>query len=184
MNRENFFRNLPELVTNRTVLRKINLFDTQDIFEYACKQEVSKYLFWDIHKNTITTRKFISNVMQNYNDGKESPWGIVFKENQKLIGTVGFNLLNEESGTAEIGYVLLPDYWNLGIMTEVVNELKNYGIEFLGLKRIEAKCEPGNTASQKVLTKAGFKLINRISKVKTNEGKIKTLLLFSFEETN
>ena len=173
------FSDLPILETQRVSLRKINLFDTQDVFEYASDQKVSRYLLWDTHKSTITTRKFIINIMQNYLDGKEAPWGIEYKENSKIIGTIGFNYWDVTNKKAEVGYVLSSKYWNAGLMTEILQMIVNFGITELMLNRIEAKCDPLNVASQKVLGKTGFKYEGLLRKYVSANGEYKDIMLFS-----
>jgi len=174
-----FFGNLPQLETSRVKLRKIDLFDTQDIYEYASNPQVSEFLFWDTHKNPITSRKFISNIMQCAIDGRECPWGIEFKETSKIIGTAGFNLWDAVNNKAEIGYALSPEYWNKGIMTEIVNLITFYGFNNLSLNRIEARCEPENIASHKVLEKCGYFKEGILRQAAYAKGKFKDLYLFA-----
>ena len=45
-------------------------------------------------------------------------WGIVFKENNKLIGSIDVVRLDKVNEEAEIGYVLNSAYHNQGIMSE------------------------------------------------------------------
>ena len=65
---------------------------------------------------------------------------------------------------ATIGYDLLKEYWGNGYMTEAVKAMINYGFEELGLMRIEATVEPANTASVRVLERAGFQLEGKLRK--------------------
>jgi [ribosomal protein S5]-alanine N-acetyltransferase len=58
--------------------------------------------------------------------------------------------------SGEIGYWLAEKYWNRGIMTKAVTAMVNYGFQQLGLHRIHTGVFEYNTASMKVLEKAGF----------------------------
>ncbi|MFY9597845.1 MAG: GNAT family protein [Dysgonamonadaceae bacterium] len=60
--------------------------------------------------------------------------------------------------TAEIGYWIGEPYWGLGIATNAVRLITDYGLNQLELVRIYAGVFDFNKASQKVLEKAGFKL--------------------------
>lgn len=56
-----------------------------------------------------------------------------------------------------MGYVLSDQYWNQGIMTEVVSKIIQFGFEEVGLERIQARCMVDNTGSAKVMEKVGMK---------------------------
>ena len=60
--------------------------------------------------------------------------------------------------SAEIGYWVGEPFWNRGIATRAVQLITRYGFEQLGLLRIYSGVFGFNTASQRVLTKAGYKL--------------------------
>jgi [ribosomal protein S5]-alanine N-acetyltransferase len=71
---------------------------------------------------------------------------------------VGFHVLNHIHGEADIqvGYALFQDAWGQGYATEMTVRLMRYGFEDLGLPVIGAITNLDNTASQRVLLKAGL----------------------------
>ena len=77
---------------------------------------------------------------------------------EQAVGGVGiFPKTGIYRHTAELGYWLGEKYWNRGIMTDVVKEFVKYVFtEFPHLQKIYAMIFDFNTASQKVLQKAGF----------------------------
>ncbi len=58
--------------------------------------------------------------------------------------------------SAEIGYFLGEPYWNMGIMSEAVNLMVDFGFENLDIVRIHTGVFEYNMASQRVLEKCGF----------------------------
>ena len=61
--------------------------------------------------------------------------------------------------TAELGYWLAEDYWGRGIMTQAVRQICEEGFELWDdLVRVYAEPFAHNTASRRVLEKAGFSL--------------------------
>ncbi|MFZ4581864.1 MAG: GNAT family N-acetyltransferase [Paludibacter sp.] len=60
--------------------------------------------------------------------------------------------------SAEIGYWVGEPFWAKGIATRAVQMITRYGFEQLGLLRIYSGVFGFNTASQRVLEKAGYKL--------------------------
>lgn len=84
-------------------------------------------------------------------------WCIYLKENQQFIGTIGFFRTNHESNYSEIGYMLFPAFWKMGIMTEAATCVLQFAFEKLMFHRIEANINPGNEASRALLMKLGFR---------------------------
>ena len=64
----------------------------------------------------------------------------------------------ELSDSAEVGYVLNPEYWGKGIATEALERVLQFGFEELHLHRIEAKFMQGNERSRRVMEKVGMSI--------------------------
>ena len=78
-------------------------------------------------------------------------------DDKESIGSIGL-MLGEDVHrfTAEMGYWLAKPFWNKGIMSEVVSRFTDFAFEKFKLNRIFAEPYVGNTASVRVLEKAGF----------------------------
>lgn len=59
---------------------------------------------------------------------------------------------------AQFGYAIAPAYAGRGYATEVSRELIRIGFTELGVRRLTAGCFAANTASRRVLEKAGLRL--------------------------
>ena len=68
----------------------------------------------------------------------------------------GLNNLSKEHKKAEVGFWLLSDYWGIGIMTEAMPVICNYGFKELGIHRIEGMVETENSLCKKAMTKLKF----------------------------
>ena len=151
------FSNIPTLNSDRFVLRKLSLDDTDDMYEYAKNADVTKYLTWSPHINKAFTLEYLTYLQTRYKAGEFYDWAIISKENGKMIGTCGFTKIDFKNDMAEIGYVINPDYRGQGIATEVVGRVIKYGFENLMLNRIECRFIEGNGASRRVMEKNGMK---------------------------
>ena len=109
------FGKLPELETERLWLRKVTVEDLVAIHAYAKQEEVARYMTWPAHKTLSDTMDFIDFCLRQYEQKQIAPWGIEYKENRRLIGTIDFVSWDTKNRIAEIGYVLSPDYWGRGI---------------------------------------------------------------------
>lgn len=150
------FSNMPTLETERFLLRKMSMDDTDDMFEYSKQKKVTEFLTWSPHPDKAHTFEYLSYLQNRYKTGDFFDWAIVCKDTNKMIGTCGFTRFFFADNGAEIGYVLNPDYQGKGIATEVVGRIIRYGFENLALERIEGKFMIDNTASRRVMEKNGM----------------------------
>ena len=159
MNRESImriFRDPPTLSTDRLIMRKILRHDAADMYEYSRLDEVTEFLLWEPHPDKFHTARYLSYLQSRYRSGDFYDWAVVFKENDKMIGTCGFTRFNHEANSGEVGYVLNPDYWGKGIAPEAVKRVMRFGFYEIGLHRIEAKYMVGNERSCRVMQKLGM----------------------------
>lgn len=79
----------------------------------------------------------------------------LFLKSGETVGDLCFKGLCPD-GAVEIGYGLHPAFWGKGYATEAVTAMTEWALQQPGVKVIEAETEPDNTASRRVLQKAGF----------------------------
>lgn len=159
MKKEKIYRTFtdpPELHTTRLTLRRLMVTDTADMYEYASRQDVTKYLTWSPHPDRAYTREYLQYIGGRYRAGMFYDWAIFYEADAKMIGTCGFTAFDCASDSAEVGYVLNPDYWHRGIAPEALSAVLKFGFEELGLHRIEAKFMEENEASRHVMEKVGM----------------------------
>jgi ribosomal-protein-alanine N-acetyltransferase len=153
---EDVFHDLPALETDRLILRKLNLEDQWDLFEYASDPELTKHTMWDYHRTIEDSMQFLQHITEQYEEDQVTNWGIMLKSNMKLIGTCGYIYWTPEHHRAEIGYALSRDYWRRGMMSEAVQEVISFGFNNMDLNRIEARCNVDNIGSERIMQKCGM----------------------------
>ncbi|MGY5344716.1 GNAT family N-acetyltransferase [Paenibacillus glucanolyticus] len=176
---EDVFDPFPILETARTLLRPITQKDLMDIYRYCSVPEVSRHTLWNTHQSTDDTQRFLEFVQQRYTLQKVGPWGIEHKGTGVIIGTCSFIEWDNDHRKAELGYVLSNQFWNQGIMTEVIERVITFGFDQLQLVRIEAKCHPDNTGSYRVMEKTGMKLEGRLRHYLKVKGRYEDILVYS-----
>lgn len=77
------------------------------------------------------------------------------------IGDLCFKGLNE-SGTPEIGYGIFKEYQGQGYATEAVQAAVDWALRDPKVMAVEAETTIENIASQRVLTKCGFKANGKV----------------------
>jgi len=87
-------------------------------------------------------------------------WGgmMVLRHDRRIIGDAGFHGPVDGHGTIEIGYSVVPEERGKGYASESVRALVAWGFAQPNVRRIIGRCELDNTASRRVLEKAGFVL--------------------------
>ena len=88
------FSRIPEIETERLVLRKMKPSDSEAMFDYAKRSDVTKYLTWYPHKSENYTRQYLEYISRHYAIGDFYDWAVVDKESKKMIGTCGFTRFN------------------------------------------------------------------------------------------
>jgi len=83
--------------------------------------------------------------LQNNSEGLM--WAITYREDPKLIGTIGIWNIVKERAQAEIGYELLPQYQTNGIMLEALRSALKVAFENLKLESVIAHPRGDNLKS-------------------------------------
>jgi [ribosomal protein S5]-alanine N-acetyltransferase len=154
VNQQREHRRAPgRLVTERLTLRRPRSTDAAAILQsYAGDPEVTRLLAWPRHRSIEDTLSFLTWSDQVWGSTLAGPYLILDRED-RVLGTTGLDV--ETPWRAATGYVLRRDAWGCGLATEVTVAMTRLADD-LGMIRVQALCHPDNTASARVLAKAGF----------------------------
>ncbi len=98
----------------------------------------------------------------------------------KAVGSIGvFRQRNIHRQTAELGYYIAEEYWGKGIMTEAVRQTCEYVFDKSDIIRIYAEPFAYNTASCRVLEKAGFQYEGTLRNNAVKNGKVIDMKMYS-----
>lgn len=97
------------------------------------------------------------------------------------VGGIGFIPQQDvERTSAEVGYWLGETFWGRGIVTEALVAMTQYAIEQHGLTRLFALPFAHNTASCRVLEKAGYQLEARLRRSAIKDSQIVDQLQYAY----
>lgn len=150
------FNDFPAFTTPRLTLRKVTPKDAEDILYLRSNQDVMKYLDRPSMKDLEEAGTYIRKMEDDYEQNNGINWMITLTGEDKVIGTIGFWRFDKPNHRAEIGYMLLPEYWGKGLATEAMMAALTYAFEALKCHSIEANVNTENEASKKLLLKMGF----------------------------
>ena len=140
------------LETGRTILRRFEKKDLEDLNDYCSQDGVGEMAGWKHHSNLLTSKEVLYRNIQN-----ENIFAIENKENRKVIGHIAINSDSENGreDTKELGFVLNRNYQNQGIMTEVIYQILDY-LFSNDIEYVYACCFQNNKPSKRLIEKCGF----------------------------
>jgi RimJ/RimL family protein N-acetyltransferase len=98
----------------------------------------------------------------------------------QFAGVISLHTINIKNHTAEIGYWMEKSMRGKGIGTIAAKMITDYGFRSLGFRRIDGLADVENTASQKLLTSAGFQKEGILrNKVTRDDGRQIDMALFA-----
>ncbi len=174
-----FFSSPPVVETPRLILRPLRKSDARDLFSWCSDPEVAACVLWEPHQSLSETRSYIRYIRRLYREGLPSSWGIVDRETQRVIGTIGMMFYSPENRSCEIGYSLSRSFWGRGLMTEAVSALIRLLFHRLNLNRIEAQHDVRNPRSGRVLEKCGMQREGILRSRIINKGEAVDVMLWS-----
>ena len=156
----NFEINELVIETERLILRGFKPSDLSNLYEYASVPGVGEMAGWAHHESIEKSKEILDTFIR-----ENKVFAIVFKENGKVIGSLGIEKYGMEDALTEfdgyrgreIGYVLSKDYWGRGLMPEAIGAVINYLFNDLSLDFLTCGYYDFNNQSKKVQEKCGFK---------------------------
>ena len=118
----------------------------------------------------------LSEIERWYDGEREGEWFIVETKDGKPVGQI---MYAPEGPYLRIGYILHKSERGKGYCTEAVRIMVDYLFLSKNIVRIQSQTDPRNTASQRILEKAGFTKEGVIRKATFIRGEWRDGVLFS-----
>lgn len=180
----NFNNPFPILETPRLLLRRINKEDAAEIFALRSHPETMRYIPRPLATKIEDAVEHFNMIDSKIETNEGINWAITLKGNSKMLGIIGHYRIQVENCRSEIGYMLLPEYQNQGVITEAIDAVLSYGFDVMDLHSVEAIIDPENGASEKVLLKNGFVKEAHILENEYFDGKFWDTVIYSLLKRN
>ena len=132
--------------THRLKIRRFTSDDWQDLYDYLSDEEIVRFEPYSVFSEAQAKEE------AKRRAGDDAFWAVCLKKEHKLIGNLYFCRQEPEAfRTWELGYVFNRAYGAKGYATESAKRLLQYGFEVCNAHRIQAYCDPRNTASWRLL---------------------------------
>jgi RimJ/RimL family protein N-acetyltransferase len=146
------------LATSRLRLRPFTLDDSRKLYEMSIEDGLRRWIPDQVYRDEQHAAE-VARALIAFTDQPPAPpvrpyvLGIEHIESDELIGHVG---LSAARGSVEIGYAIEDRHQGSGLATEAVMAMSTWGLAELELPEVLGIVAAGNTASCRVLEKAGF----------------------------
>jgi RimJ/RimL family protein N-acetyltransferase len=145
----------PEIETRRLRLRMFRPEDAETFHRIWNDPQVMKYIQgWN--PSLEESRAAMERQTQRWREKGFGQWVVTLKDEEKIIGYVGFKNL-DQTEEIELLYGIDKPYWNRGIITEAARACLQFVFEKTALDRIVAVAMPENVGSWRVMEKLGMK---------------------------
>ena len=171
---------MASLETERLILRPFTEADYPLILKISSDPDTTKYLYyWGRIGWTpeADARRFLDYALHNWAKTpiRAREYCVTLRENGECIGDGSVEWVENEPGTAEIGWILLPIYRGKGYATEMGEKLAAEAFQTLGAERVIAHCDARNAPSYHVMERLGMHLheVEKEARPIKREGEIK-----------
>lgn len=145
-----------ELETERLRLRRFRQEDAASCLRnWAADEAVFRFIS-QTPMSEADIRTFLAGADEAYASPTTYYWAIEQKDAQGVIGEIFVDDFSERNSWCEVDYKLGPAFWARGYAAEALRAVTAYLFNEVGFHRVQAKCSVCNTASERVLQKAGM----------------------------
>lgn len=160
-------------------IRKWNLNDAKELSEAISNKKVQDNLR-DGLPYPYTKQDGEEFIREMLSADEASVFAFAVTYNDKVIGSIGvFRQSNIHYRTAELGYYIAEEYWGKGIMTDAVKQICSYVFSNSDIIRIYAEPFSDNTASCRVLEKAGFTFEGTLHQNAVKNGRVLDMRMYA-----
>lgn len=144
--------------TERLLLIPTTKDDFEIFQQLFTNEKVTEFLNISHKQESQKLRMNFENLLSVQNQKHIFAWKMVLKENNQPIGRINIASIVRKSARLDLGFVLLPKFWGIGIMSEAVNQLIKYLFNEINVHKITATTNNENLRSKKILVNYGFNL--------------------------
>lgn len=147
---------LPTIDAGPYAFRMLHSGDVEDLFAIFGDPEVMRYWSHSAFDGIEGAESYLRQIEEGFAKRTLFQWGLVRREEDRVIGTGTLCYFDEPHRNCQIGYALARSEWGAGVMSRALPALIRFGFATFGLHRIEADVDPRNPASIRLLEKIGF----------------------------
>jgi RimJ/RimL family protein N-acetyltransferase len=148
----------PVLTDGVVTLRAFTAEDAADVVRACDDPETARWLPVPVPYTAEDGRQYVEEICPlGWADGSAANFAVVDATTGELLGDVGLKLHERDaSGVGEVGYWTAPWARGRGVASRATVLASRWGLDELGLRRVELLADVDNTGSVRAAEKAGF----------------------------
>jgi ribosomal-protein-alanine N-acetyltransferase len=150
------FDPFPMLETPRLLLRETTMADAPEVQFLRSDAVMLRFLKKEPMQHIDEVKAFVASLRTKRLAGESIEWCVTARPAGRMIGSVCLWNFSADRRKGELGYLLHPDHWKQGLMSEAVSAVLAFGFGTLRLALIEAYTHRENHASLRMLKQHGF----------------------------
>ena len=145
----------PTIELDGARLRPLRAADVADLYAYLRDPVVTERTAYPV-VSVPMVEALIERVRNRWAAGEPSKWGVALQNDDRLVGTCGFNEWSPAHRWAELAYDLAPAYWGTGLMRRAVAAVLQWAFREDLVDRVHAFVRVDNGRSARLLECTGF----------------------------
>ena len=147
-------KNYPEFKTDRLVLRKPQIEDSELLFLIRSEKNSAEVMGVFPDTKLDDTTKFLSKIIPGI-DGRNWYYWLIIKE-VEIVGSICLWNINEENHSAEFGFQIGEKYQHEGYMSEAFKVVEEHAFSALKFKKLFVYTNTNNSKAKKFIEKMGY----------------------------
>jgi RimJ/RimL family protein N-acetyltransferase len=147
--------------TDRLCLRQLELEEARELLQGRADPERPWASGYPIQGTLIAVEAFVRAVDHGAQPGPYGVYQLVRSADGQVIGDIGFHGPPDQHGSVTVGYGLAAGARGRGYATEALRALVAWALAQPGVERVEADTTHANLPSQRVMERAGMRLVDR-----------------------
>lgn len=169
---------VPELVTERLILRPFTLADVKNIVELMKDKEISDTTLFIPYPYTENDAvDWLATHPIDLEENKGLVFAVTLKNEKTLVGSVGLTF-NADNNHTEMGYWIGKAYWNMGYATEASKRIMEFAFDEVCFNRVHAHFMSSNPQSGRVMEKIGMKYEGRLRQHLLKSDKYQDIIIY------
>ena len=159
----------PTMELDGVRLRPLRATDAGALYDYLRDPVVTELTSYPVVTVPLV-EAMIEKSRSRWAAGDLSRWGLALPDDDRLVGTCGFNDWSPAHRWAELAFDLAPAHWGRGLMSRAVAAVLQWAFRQGRVDRVQAFVRVDNERSQRLLERSGFAREGRLRSFRVCRG--------------
>ena len=146
--------------TDRLCLRQLEVDEARDLLQGRAHPDRPWMAGYPIQGTLVAVEAFVRAVDAGAEPGRYGVYQLVRCADHRVIGDIGFHGPPDRHGSVTVGYGLAAGARGHGYATEALRAIVDWALAQPGVVRVEADTTHANLPSQRVMERAGMRLVD------------------------